>query len=53
MSTKIKVNGIGQIKVKPDTIFLNITLSSEDKDSRTAFEKQKQLKKQLIDNYIL
>lgn len=50
MNTKIKVNGIGQMKIKPDTIVLNITLTSEDKEARNAFEKQKQIKKQLIHN---
>ena len=50
MSTKIKVKGNGQLKVQPDTIFLNIHLISEKKESKEAFEKQKQIKSQLINN---
>ena len=50
MSTKIKVKGIGQLKVQPDTIFLNIHLISEENESKKAFEKQKQIKSQLINN---
>ena len=50
MSTKIKVKGVGQLKVQPNTIFLNIHLISEENESKKAFEKQKQIKSQLINN---